>query len=100
MPDARVDRDMIVGIVGLGSIGLPMAERIASAGWRVVGYDVRPPATVQGRGIFMASAPEEVADMADIVLSCLTSADIHRDAILGSQGIARGRRIRDYVHLG
>ena len=28
--------------LGLGLIGLPMASRLAAAGWRVTGFDVNP----------------------------------------------------------
>lgn len=101
MTKAQTEREVIVGFVGLGSIGLPMAQRIAATGLPVVGYDVRPIAMPDAaRNIVMASSPADVANQADIVLACLTSADIHRDAILGPRGIARGKRVRDYVHLG
>jgi UDP-N-acetyl-D-glucosamine dehydrogenase len=37
----RVDsRDLTVGIVGLGYVGLPLAVEFASAGFRVIGFDV------------------------------------------------------------
>lgn len=91
-------QDVTVGFIGLGSIGLPMARRIAAAGWRVTGFDIRPVAV--DSGIVMASSPAEVGNQSDIVLSCLTSAEVHREAILGTHGVASGSRVRHYVHLG
>ncbi len=38
------DRVTTVGFIGLGEMGLPMARRLRVAGFRVVGYDVRPEA--------------------------------------------------------
>ncbi|HVX39494.1 MAG TPA: nucleotide sugar dehydrogenase [Gemmatimonadaceae bacterium] len=38
---ARIeDRSAIVGVIGLGYVGLPLAVEFAKAGFRVVGYDV------------------------------------------------------------
>lgn len=34
------DRTAVVGVVGLGYVGLPLAMEFAQAGFRVVGYDV------------------------------------------------------------
>ena len=36
------DRSAIIGVVGLGYVGLPLAMEFAEAGFRVVGYDVSP----------------------------------------------------------
>ncbi len=35
------DRSAIVGIVGLGYVGLPLAVAFAGAGFKVLGFDVR-----------------------------------------------------------
>jgi UDP-N-acetyl-D-glucosamine dehydrogenase len=47
MPDYRAqflsridDRTAVIGVVGLGYVGLPLAVEFAEAGFRVVGYDV------------------------------------------------------------
>ncbi|HSA55866.1 MAG TPA: nucleotide sugar dehydrogenase, partial [Gemmatimonadaceae bacterium] len=41
---ARIhDRRAVVGIVGLGYVGLPLAMEFARAGFRVIGYDVSEP---------------------------------------------------------
>ncbi|MEJ2205103.1 MAG: nucleotide sugar dehydrogenase [Gemmatimonadota bacterium] len=45
MPDRMLERfhsgDVVVGIVGLGYVGVPLAVEIARAGIRVVGFDVK-----------------------------------------------------------
>lgn len=33
-------RDALFGIIGLGYVGLPLAVELASAGYRVIGFDV------------------------------------------------------------
>ena len=42
----------------------------------------------------------DVGDRSDIVLSCLTGPESHRDAILGPAGVASGNRAQTYIHLG
>ena len=34
------DRSAVIGVVGLGYVGLPLAMEFARAGFRVIGYDV------------------------------------------------------------
>jgi UDP-N-acetyl-D-glucosamine dehydrogenase len=34
------DRSAVIGIVGLGYVGLPLAMEFARVGFRVIGYDV------------------------------------------------------------
>ncbi|HEX6938336.1 MAG TPA: NAD(P)-binding domain-containing protein, partial [Longimicrobiales bacterium] len=34
------DRTAVIGVVGLGYVGLPLAVEMARAGYRVVGFDV------------------------------------------------------------
>jgi UDP-N-acetyl-D-glucosamine dehydrogenase len=36
------DRSAVFGVVGLGYVGLPLAVEFASAGFKVVGFDVKP----------------------------------------------------------
>ena len=35
-------REMLVGVIGLGKVGLPMAACIADAGYSVLGFDIDP----------------------------------------------------------
>ena len=34
------DRSAVVGVVGLGYVGLPLAVEFGKAGFKVIGYDV------------------------------------------------------------
>lgn len=91
----------VVGFAGLGAIGTPMAERLIQGGEQVVVYNRTAAKTAPFHGrAAIAVTPAEMADRADIVLVCITSADAYRDVVLGPNGLAHGRRMKTYVHLG
>jgi UDP-N-acetyl-D-glucosamine dehydrogenase len=98
--DARVAaRSLVVGVVGLGYVGLPLAVAHAESGFTVVGFDIdaeRTDALNTGRshiediaderlaaqvsaGRFAASADRSVLDRADVVFICVpTPSDRHQ----------------------
>ena len=98
---AKVLERVTLGFIGVGSIGRPMADRLLESGHSLAVYDINPEALAyfDGRAI-CAGSPRAVADMAEVVLSCLPSLDANRQAIIGKGGIVEGERIRLYVHTG
>ncbi len=101
MSNATKQNPPVIGFLGLGSIGAPMAERILQAGYKLVVYDVRPEAMTdfQGRA-YCAISPADVAHRADIVFGCLATNSSFKDAVHGQTGLVAGHRARLYVHLG
>ena len=63
----------VVGWIGLGLIGLPMAARLAAAGWRVQGFDLSPERLelASARGIATASSAAEAVAGAELVFTSL-----------------------------
>jgi 2-hydroxy-3-oxopropionate reductase len=91
----------VVGFIGLGAIGHPMAERLVQGGEDVVVYNRTIGKTARFRGrAKIAASPAEMADAADIIFACVTTADSYRDVALGPLGIVRGSRAKIYVHVG
>src|SRR5579863_4415069 len=91
----------VVGFVGLGAIGTPMAERLVQAGEDVVVYNRTISKTARFRTrAKIAASPARMADAADIIFVCVTTADSYRDVVLGPLGIVRGSRVKTYVHVG
>jgi 3-hydroxyisobutyrate dehydrogenase-like beta-hydroxyacid dehydrogenase len=91
----------IIGFVGLGRIGRPMAERLAAAGFDLVAYDIdRGAMQALGGRARLADSPADVADRCDIVIACLQTVAQYRAAVLGPRGIAEGRRAKTYLHVG
>lgn len=65
----------MIGFIGLGNMGFPMAARLAAAGRELVVYDTRSEVIEHATsfGARGASSPREVADRAEIVLASLPS---------------------------
>jgi 2-hydroxy-3-oxopropionate reductase len=84
--------DQIVGFVGLGIMGKPMAENLLEAGYPVVGYN-RSPESIEdlaSNGAEQASTPREVGEKADVVITCLSDSEVVEELILDEDGIAHG----------
>lgn len=94
--------DDVIGFVGIGRMGGPMASRLLDAGHRLCVYDVSPEATAPlvARGAELAGSPAEVASLATVVLMSLPTPDVVREVALGGNaGIVNGTRIRTLVDL-
>ncbi|HPU14890.1 MAG TPA: nucleotide sugar dehydrogenase, partial [Polymorphobacter sp.] len=52
-------RDIVVGVVGLGYVGLPLCIAVAGAAMRVIGFDVdaSKPVTLAAGGSYLSSVP-------------------------------------------
>jgi 3-hydroxyisobutyrate dehydrogenase-like beta-hydroxyacid dehydrogenase len=83
---------MIVGFIGLGTMGAPMARNILNKGHRLIGADVEPAAVaaLTAAGAAAAATPKDVAAGSEIVITMLPDApDVERVA-LGPDGIVAG----------
>ena len=58
---------MVIGFIGIGNMGLPMASRLLDAGHQLVVYDARPEALepLTQRQALAATSPKDVADRAE-----------------------------------
>ena len=85
---------MIVGFIGLGTMGAPMARNVLGKGHRLVVADVVPAAvaSLAAAGATSAATPREVAAASEVVITMLPDApDVERVA-LGPDGVAAGIR--------
>jgi 3-hydroxyisobutyrate dehydrogenase-like beta-hydroxyacid dehydrogenase len=84
----------VIGFIGLGNIGTPMALRLADAGYQMVVHDVNP-AAVQpfiAQGARGASSPAAVARESEIVFMSLPNSTIVEKVVLGPEGVLEGTR--------
>ncbi|GIH24148.1 2-hydroxy-3-oxopropionate reductase [Acrocarpospora phusangensis] len=70
-----------VGFVGLGNMGLPMASRLAAAGYRVRAYDI---AVTSAPGIDVRPDVTEVAEDAGAVVLMLPDSDAVESVLYGA----------------
>jgi 3-hydroxyisobutyrate dehydrogenase-like beta-hydroxyacid dehydrogenase len=92
----------LLGFVGVGRMGGPMASRLLDAGYRLCVYDVSDEATAPlvARGAELAASPAEVASTAEIVFMSLPTPDVVREVALGSNGgVINGSRVHTVVDL-
>jgi putative dehydrogenase len=81
-----------VGLVGLGKIGLPIAENLIKSGYRVLGYRRSEMAEFEKIGGVPAKSPADVGAQAEVVLSCLPSSEALEDVVQGPNGLVRSAR--------
>jgi 3-hydroxyisobutyrate dehydrogenase-like beta-hydroxyacid dehydrogenase len=80
-----------VAVIGLGTMGLPMARHLVSAGHEVVGCDLEP-GRVDALDAGRADTPAEAAAAADAVLLSLSSPAAVEDVVLGARGVRSSAR--------
>ena len=89
--DAPVDGATSVSLIGLGNMGVPIAERILEAGFPLSVYNRHPEkaAPLVERGASRLSSPEEALSATDVCLSVLSD-DEALEAVLLDGGVLAG----------
>ena len=88
-----------VGLIGIGLVGLSVAEHLLHAGYHVVGCDIDAEACrrFEAIGGAVAAHPADVADRARrVVLSLMTSVVV-RDVIEGDSGLLRADGFPEFI---
>lgn len=90
-----------IGFIGLGTMGEPMARRLANAGFALSVFDLNDAAVerLQALGARRATDPKTVADQAQIVFASLPTPEIVQTVALGDKGVIQGEQIRIFVDL-
>lgn len=78
----------VIALIGMGLLGSALAENLVKAGFAVRGYDTAPDRMSEHaeRGGLLARSPADAARGASVVMTCLMTADIVRDVLLGPDG--------------
>jgi len=83
-----------IGMIGLGIMGSAIATNLLKSNFEVVGYDValEKSKNLAAKGGYMVRSSREVADRADVIITCLPSNEALHDAVLGKDGLMAGAR--------
>jgi len=78
-----------IGFIGLGNMGLPMAQNLIKAGHQVEGVDVNPASVekLKSAGGTSAEFPKVAAARADVVITMLPAGKQVREVYLGPGGV-------------
>lgn len=91
-----------IGFLGLGLMGAGMAERVHSQGVPLLVYDISEEqcAPFRAKNIAVATSPKDLADQAEIIVSCLPSIEVSREVSCGPGGVVEGKAVKLYVETG
>jgi len=81
-----------IGFIGLGIIGLPMAERLLDQGLAVAVWNRTPEKADQlaAKGAARAATPRELAEGCDILITMVSDGAALRDVVERAEGVAAG----------
>lgn len=84
--------DKIIGWIGLGIMGRPMAGHLLTAGNKVNIYDIVPASVkeVEGKGGIACKSAKEVAQKSDIIFTMVPDTPDVEAALFGKDGVAEG----------
>jgi len=88
--DGKTSKTERLGYLGLGMMGIPMAQRLVSAGFEVAVWNRsadKAKALVEA-GAKLAADPRSVAESASIIFMCVTDAGAVEDVVFGTNGFA------------
>jgi 3-hydroxyisobutyrate dehydrogenase-like beta-hydroxyacid dehydrogenase len=91
-----------IGFLGLGLMGAGMASRVQARGLPLIVYDIAEErcAPFRAKGVSVAISPKDLADQAEIVISCLPSIEVSRKVSFGPGGVIEGGAVKIYVETG
>ncbi len=81
-----------VGVIGLGTMGRPMAANLARAGFPLSAWNrtPQPPGELQSLGVTIAGTPAALASSVDVVLVCVSDTPDVEGVLFGPDGVAEG----------
>lgn len=89
--DESAAKRSVIGFVGLGAMGWPMAACLVRAGYQVIGHDARPGVAErfaeEAHGL-TAGSLAELGKRADIVITMLPNSAIVDDVLFGAGALA------------
>ena len=91
---------MDAGFLGIGNMGLPMAQKLLDGGHRLTVFDIRPDALkpLLERQAAQATSPRDLADRCEIVFVSLPTLAAFRSVAFGPDGLDKGGAMKLLVN--
>lgn len=91
-----------VGVIGLGVLGRPVAERLIAQGFNVAVFDVRaePMAALKSAGAVACESPADLARRSDFIVSLVSDQAQTDEVICGADGILTTLKDETVVIIG
>ncbi|MEZ5815722.1 MAG: NAD(P)-dependent oxidoreductase [Hyphomicrobiaceae bacterium] len=91
---------MAIGFVGIGNMGLPMADKLVGTGDELVVHDVREAALkpLLEKQARPATSPKEVGDRCATAFVSLPTLEALREVVLGANGLIHGAAVKLVVN--
>ena len=89
----------VIGFIGIGNMGAPMAQNLLKAGYPLVVYDLREKAMedLVKAGAEKASSARDLASRSSIVITILPASPDVEAVVLGPEGVIEGAKSGDIV---
>lgn len=86
----------MIGIIGLGAMGMPMARNLLKGGEQVIALDVRDAvvAEIEREGAQRATSPRDLADKSDLVITMVNDDAALVSVVFSPDGLAEARPVR------
>ncbi|NJD03114.1 MAG: 2-hydroxy-3-oxopropionate reductase [Ruminiclostridium sp.] len=86
--------DKVIGFIGLGIMGKPMAKNLLKAGYNLVVHDVNRAVVKElvEAGAEEGFSSKDIAQKSDIIITMLPNSPHVKDVILGKDGVLEGAR--------
>jgi 3-hydroxyisobutyrate dehydrogenase len=86
------EKPYMLGLIGLGIMGAPMARRLLSRGWRLTVWNLEPERfdLVSDAGAEWAESPASVRAASDVVMLCILGDAAIEGVCLGPDGLSSG----------
>jgi 3-hydroxyisobutyrate dehydrogenase-like beta-hydroxyacid dehydrogenase len=91
----------LLGFIGVGQMGLPMASNLLAAGLKLVVFDANPKAleAIEALGAIIVDTPKAVGDQCEVVFVSLPTPAVVEAVAIGPGGIVEGEKVKAYVDL-
>ncbi|UCC69206.1 MAG: NAD(P)-dependent oxidoreductase, partial [Armatimonadota bacterium] len=89
----------VIGFIGVGRMGAPMAQNLLAAGYRVIAYDIVPEKTeaIAASGATAGASCRHVAGESQVIISIVPDSPDVETAVLGVEGAIHGVSAGDVV---